>query len=377
MWAAEKELVRGDAAQNWECELGGFLEEIGLRWGQASTCFHSEEARGISASVHGDDVTVKALREDAEWLVRKFKERYEIKTQMIREAADLDKQLQILNRKVRWSFRGFWKETDPSYVKKVIKTLGLEGASPAPTPSVAAKGETRVEENEGSVDPDLVHEETTMFRTVAARLHDLSQDRPDITFATMKLCSKMFRPDAQDLKNMKRVGRFLVGRPRVGCLFEWLAHPSASHALADADWAGDRQPRKSVSGCMILHGKHLIKAWTKQQSGVATSTAEAELHAGNRAATESMGVQAFAKDLGRVVPIRLHIDSRAARSIISRTGLGKARHIEIQYLWLQEAVRNNKLTVEKVPSETNSSDLGTKHLTSETSEMLMDLLNCF
>ena len=108
---------------------------------------------------------------------------------------------------------------------------------------------------------------------------------------------------------------------------------------------------------------------------MATSTAEAELYAGNRAATESMGVQAFAKDLGRVVTIRLHIDSSAALSIISRTGLGKAKHIEIQYLWLQEAVRSGKLTVEKIPTETNSSDLGTKHPTSERSEMLMRLVN--
>ena len=47
------------------------------------------------------------------------------------------------------------------------------------------------------------------------------------------------------------------------------------HALADTDWAGDRQSRKSVSGGMILHGKHLIKAWTKQESIVATGSAEA------------------------------------------------------------------------------------------------------
>ena len=53
--------------------------------------------------------------------------------------------------------------------------------------------------------------------------------------------------------------------------------------------------------CMNLHGKHLVKVWTNQQSIVA---AEAVLYAGNRVATESMGVQAFAKDLGRVVPIR-------------------------------------------------------------------------
>ena len=163
----------------------------------------------------------------------------------------------------------------------------------------------------------------------------------------------------------------------LGVCFEWQAHPSALHAVADADWAGDRQSRKSVSGCMILHGKHLIKAWTKHQNIVTTSTAEAELYAVNRAATESMGVQAFAKDLGRVVTIRLHIDSSAALSFISRTGFGKAQHIEIQHLWLQEAVRSGKLTVEKIPTETNSSDLGTKHLTSERSEMLLRLVNCF
>ena len=96
---------------------------------------------------------------------------------------------------------------------------------------------------------------------------------------------------------------------------------------------------------MILQGKHLINACTKQQSIVATSSAEAELIAGNRAAAGSLGVQAVAKDLGRAVPVRR---------------LGKAKHIEIQHLWLQEAVRNNKLTVEKIPSKTNSSDLGTK-----------------
>ena len=74
-------------------------------------------------------------------------------------------------------------------------------------------------------------------------------------------------------------------------LFGWQAHPSVNHAIADADWAGDRQSRKSVSGGMILHGKHLIEAWTKQQCIVA-STAEADMYALNRTATDSIGVQA-------------------------------------------------------------------------------------
>ena len=40
-----------DATQNWECKLGGFLKEIGLRREKASTCLYFEEAWGISASV--------------------------------------------------------------------------------------------------------------------------------------------------------------------------------------------------------------------------------------------------------------------------------------------------------------------------------------
>ena len=95
----------------------------------------------------------------------------------------------------------------------------------------------------------------------------------------------------------------------------------------------------------------------KQQSIVATSLARAELHVGNRTATESMGVQPFAEDVGSAVPLRLRIDSSAALSMSSRTGLGKAKRIEIQHSWLQKAVRTGKLLVEKIHSETHSSDV--------------------
>ena len=93
-------------------------------------------------------------------------------------------------------------------MREVIKALGLEGASPAPTPGVVAKEETRIEDTSWSR-----RRPPCSVRAVAARLNYLSQDRPDSTFATMKLCSNMSRPDAQDLNNMKRVGRFHVGRP--------------------------------------------------------------------------------------------------------------------------------------------------------------------
>ena len=104
-------------------------------------------------------------------MIQEIKERYGIKTQMIGETAYLNEQLQIFNR----TLRGLLTEADPRLVKEIIDALGLEGVSPAPTPGVAAKGETRVEDTEGSIDPELVHEETAMFRADAARLNYLSK----------------------------------------------------------------------------------------------------------------------------------------------------------------------------------------------------------
>ena len=52
----------------------------------------------------------------------------------------------------------------------------------------------------------------------------------------------------------------------------------------------------------------------------------------------------------------------AARGIIHRAGLGKLRHLETGYLWLQAAVRAKRLQVRKVLGSENPADLFTKHL---------------
>ena len=39
-------------------------------------------------------------------------------------------------------------------MREVIKALGLEGVSPGSTPGVAAKGETRVDDNDDSIDAE-------------------------------------------------------------------------------------------------------------------------------------------------------------------------------------------------------------------------------
>ena len=59
------------------------------------------------------------------------------------------------------------------------------------------------------------------YRALAARISYLSQDRPDLKFALMQVCCAMARPTMHDMEPVKRMERYLVGRPRARCWFCW------------------------------------------------------------------------------------------------------------------------------------------------------------
>ena len=60
--------------------------------------------------------------------------------------------------------------------------------------------------------------------------------------------------------------------------------------------------------------------------------------------------------------IHLYIDSSAAMGMVARKGMDKSRHIEVSELWIQDAVRNKVLTVNKVKGDDNPSVILTKYI---------------
>ena len=111
-----------------------------------------------------------------------------------------------------------------------------------------------------------------------------------------------------------------------------------------------------------------MKSWSKDQSTIATSSGEAELYALNKAASEAMGIQSIATDLGIKTSITLEVDALATMGIISRSGIGKMRHLEVNELWLQEAIKRKKFDIVKVNGADNAADIATKHIPAETLE---------
>ena len=128
----------------------------------------------------------------------------------------------------------------------------------------------------------------------------------------------------------------------------------------DSDWAGCQRSRRSTSGGAAAIAGLAVKSWSGTQATVALSSGEAEYYAAVRAAAEGLGIQALLEDLGIKVRIRLWVDAEAAKGIASRCGLGRVRHMETKFLWLQEAVNSKKLELCKVWGQENPADIATK-----------------
>ena len=143
--------------------------------------------------------------------------------------------------------------------------------------------------------------------------------------------------------------------------------------FSDSDWAGDQVSRKSFSGAALFNGSHLIKTFSKQQSVVALSSAEAELYALRKTTTEAIGIQSYLSYLGRKRELRIHVDSSAALALTDKRGLGKAKHICVQHLWVQDISRSKRAVFVKVPGQSNPADLMTKGLDSSRIDFLMKL----
>ena len=105
-----------------------------------------------------------------------------------------------------------------------------------------------------------------------------------------------------------------------------------------------------------MRGGHCLKVWTKKQQVVSLSSADSELYAPVKAASEGMGIQSVAKDLGISCGLNLHLDASATMCLVNRRGLGKAKHVDMQNLWIQEASKSGGVVTKKVGTCANPAD---------------------
>ena len=127
----------------------------------------------------------------------------------------------------------------------IIRQLGLEGSKGISTP-----GETKKLSDVVATSglPPMNAERTTLFRSLVMRAQFLGQDRADIAESVKSLTRKMKSPTEVDFKDLKRLGRYLIGKPRVVNMFEAQRDSKVIKVFCDSDHAGCLLTRRSTTG---------------------------------------------------------------------------------------------------------------------------------
>ena len=95
------------------------------------------------------------------------------------------------------------------------------------------------------------------------------------------------------------------------------------------------------------------------------SSGEAELYALVKGAAATKGLMSMMADYSISATGTVCTDATAAIGMAHRQGLGKTRHVDAQYLWIQQEIAERRLALEKVRTDANSADLLTQPLSRE------------
>ena len=129
---------------------------------------------------------------------------------------------------------------------------------------------------------------------------------------------------------------------------------------------------------MIAVAGAAVKCWANRQASVALSSAEVEFYAAVRTTMEVLGMKSMMMELGWCpTSVAVLVDADAAKAIMSRRGLGRTKHVDVRFLWVQERIARKEVVLGRVAGTWNPADALTKLETSSVSMPLLHGVSAF
>ena len=128
----------------------------------------------------------------------------------------------------------------------------------------------------------------------------------------------------------------------------------------DSYWARS-ETRRGTTGAFEQLGQHPIELSCSTQHVVALSSREAELYATGRAVVGGLQSVQLLSEAGMELKLAVLTDSTANLGMRNRVGSGQVRHLDVKWLWTQDPVQAGRFSLKKVSTDSNLSDLTTKH----------------
>ena len=367
------------SAREWNDTLTTALEGIGFKAGDSDPCLFVREAQckdGARAgeldiiTIHVDDIRGSSPDEvTAEKLLLDIGQLFDIK---INGITDTFLGIQTETRK-----DGSIKINQTGYAKRILARFGMADCKPTSTPMT--KDILRKEDCPSTKEEiEVMATKNTLYRSILGSINYLSAwTRPDLTFAVSQLSRFAESPGKVHMEAAKRVLRYISGTVDQGIIFAPKGGPeqwgNTLEAYVDANYNVEPERRKSTTGIYVMLGGSAVYWYSKQQSVVALSTAEAEYVAACQATKEILWARKLVRDFGYTLdtPTVIWEDNQSCIRISENPEMfQRTKHIDIQHHMTRDNVKKGNVVLKYVPSEDQAADMLTKALTKE------EILNC-
>eukprot|EP00971_Amphidinium_carterae_P297297 5906229-Amphidinium_carterae.1 len=346
------------ASQNFQRYLYKILtQELGFQASRACPALLWHERDDVRIAVHVDDPCVCYPPQKINGLYANLQKWLEV-----RQGEEIQGHAitRYLGRNyVKWQ-NGYMEMPVEGYIDRIVELACASGLK-----RVSSPGIKRAPPTDGCSDSRLLDPtEHSVYRQVVGMMQYIIPRRPDIMYALKRCGRQLAQPRVFNMQNLQRIAKYLESTKDMYLKLE--ARDEAKHELdiySDTDWAGCQESRRSTSCCLVTWCGCLVHCQSKTQVVRALSSLEAEFYGMcSAAAAEGLYVKQLLLDVGFDVKLRLHTDASSALAISERQGVGRLRHVQAKYLWLQDQVMEGRITVCKIAGVMNPADIGTKYL---------------
>ncbi|KAI7953544.1 hypothetical protein MJO28_006091 [Puccinia striiformis f. sp. tritici] len=381
VWKLKKSIYGlKQSARLWHIEVEKFLKKIGFEktYGDECVFIRTKNRQSSIIYLHVDDMIITGDEKEIEDVKALIKGKWNME--------DLGIAKRIVGIEIENLENGSYKINQQSMIGNVLgkfcMTDCMTDFKPASTPFAPNTHLVKSTDDESA---EFLKINDRYRSAVGSIMYLAICTRPDISFAVGVLSRHLSKPNQQHWDAFKHVLRYLKATKNQSIIYKsdngrslegdqsWETPECAS----DTDWAGDRSSRRSTTGYIFKYLGGALSWRSRLQQTVALSSTEAEYRATTEAKQEILWLCKLMKELNLIVklPITLKCDNLSAKYLASNPFYhSRSKHIEIEFHWIREKVKEGFIRLEYCKTTEMIADLFTKNLGKQSFKKLKKMI---
>jgi hypothetical protein len=349
------------ASRQWYLKFNETIKRFGFKENIEDNCVYAKFKSGkyIFLILYVDDILlassdVSLLQETKKFLSSNF------------DMKDLGEASYVLGIEIhRDRNNGVLGLSQKAYLEKILSKYNMHKCSATPAPIV--KGDSFGKHQSPQNQYELDQMKAVPYASAIGSLQYAQVcTRPDLAFITGVLGRYQENPGFEHWKMVKKALRYVKGTKNYMLTYR-RSDSLEIRGYSDADFAGDKDDRKSTSGYVFTLAGGAISWRSSKQTIVASSTMYAEFIACYEATGQALWLKKFIPDL-KVVdcidkPLKMYCDNEPAVFYAHNNKSSNAtKPIEVKYYVVKHKVQDQTISLEHIRIKDMLADPLTKGL---------------